>query len=302
MHHSPQAVLLKKRATYAAVVAATTIIVAKLIGWFMTSSLSILATLVDSLLDIVASIMNLLAVSYALQPPDEDHRFGHEKAEDIAAFTQAAFITGSALFVIATALRRFFTPEVVHPNIIGIYVMVFSVCVTGALVYFQSYVIKRTQSAAIKADSLHYFSDLITNFCIIIALIIQQYWPVKWLDPCLAVIISGYMIKSGWHIAISAFNNLMDREFDNEQREKIFHIIHAHPEVKGVHDLKTRWAGNKPFIQFHLELDGDMPLRQAHTIADEIESKVLEAFPYAEIFIHQDPEEEYRHLKNASEP
>lgn len=281
---------LMRYATYASVLTAAVIIVAKMFAWFYTDSLSLLSSLVDSILDIVASIINLFALRYALKPADEDHRFGHGKAEDIAAFSQSAFIAGSAIFIGTEAISRFLNPTAIEHSMIGIWVMLFSIIMTTILVMFQRYVVKRTKSTIVEADSLHYLTDFYVNIAVIVALLLYQFFDLKFVDPIFALGIAAYIFYTAWKVARKSFDHLMDKEFEEEDRQKIIVTALQHPLVKGLHDLRTRSSGIKPFIQFHLELDGDISLTEAHTISDEVEALVMKAFPNAEVLIHQDPE------------
>jgi ferrous-iron efflux pump FieF len=279
---------LMKLASTASVGVAGTIVFIKIIAWIMTDSLSLLSSLVDSVLDIVSSIINFMALRYALQPADEDHRFGHGKAEDIAAFAQAAFIAGSGLFIVVEAFSRFINPHEIGNSFIGIWVMVASSVLTLGLLAVQRYVIKQTNSSVIKADSLHYSTDMLVNMMVIGSFLAAMVWDMGFIDPVLALIIAAYIFKSAWQVGRGAFDNLMDREFSDEDRKKITEAVFACKGAKGMHDLRTRSSGITPFIQFHLELDGKMSLKEAHKITDKIEAEVLKHFPHAEVLIHQD--------------
>jgi cation diffusion facilitator family transporter len=284
---------LVKIATSASVISAFIIIIGKLIGWAMTDSLAILASLTDSLLDIVASIINLIAARYSLQPPDHKHRFGYGKAEDLAVFTQSSLFGISGIFLLVNAAKRMMYPEPIENNMIGIWIMAFSMGVTLILVIIQRYVIKKTNSQVVKADQLHYSVDLLSNAVVILSLFLSSKLDSDIIDPLFSIMIALYILYGAWHLLEGAFKNLMDHEFDDKEREAIFNIVLQHHKVKGLHDLKTRYSGPRPFIQFHLELDGDMSLKEAHHIAEEIEAKLLQRFTDAEITIHQDPAELY---------
>lgn len=282
---------LMRLASYASVATAAIIIIMKLGAWLYTDSLSLLASLADSVLDIIVSTINLFAISYALKPADEDHRFGHGKAEDIAALFQAAFIAGAAVLIVVEAIGRFVSPREVQQSMVGIYVMGASTVFTLALVMFQRYVVRQTRSTAITADSLHYMTDTIVNIVVIISLVLTYIGMASWLDPLFALAIAAYILHSGWGVGKIAFDKLMDKEFEETERQAIIAIILQHKEVMGLHDLRTRQSGIRPFIQFHLELDGDMTLTHAHIIADQVESSILKHYPNAEVIIHQDPDD-----------
>jgi ferrous-iron efflux pump FieF len=283
---------LMRLSTYFTVFGVFLIIIAKLYGWFITESVTMLASLTDSLLDICVSIMNLITVHYSLKPADHEHRFGHGKAEDLAVFIQSSFFGASGLYLIFVSLERLFEPtkQLISHSSIGIATMVFSILITLVILSFQHYVMKRVSSNVIKADSLHYLTDLLTNIVAIIGIFLVTYWNIPMFDSIAALAIALYIIVIALKMFKKAFNNLMDHELDEKDRELIIKIIKSHKQVLGFHDLKTRYAGNKPFIQFHLEMDENMPFKQTHKIAIEIEKMILEKIPNAEIIIHQDPE------------
>ena len=283
-----QAARLMKMATYASVTVAAALILAKSVAYWQTSSVSILASLVDSLMDSGASLLNLFAVRYALEPADRQHRFGHGKAESIAALAQSAFIIVSGLLLLVEACRRLLQPEPIGAFGVGLAVMLITIAATAVLLVFQGYVIRRTNSAAIRADALHYRTDLLTNSGVVVALLLAQFgWPGT--DPLFAIAAALYILWSARSIMRSAFNELVDRELPDTQRAQIIAIVEAHPEVRGVHDLRTRSAGRIDFVEMHLELDGSMPLVKAHRISDEVEAAVIAAMPGADVVIHQDP-------------
>ncbi|WP_299400124.1 cation diffusion facilitator family transporter [Pelagibius sp.] len=285
----PEAARLLRLATTASVATAAVLIVVKFAAFVLTDSVSILSTLIDSLLDAAASVVNLLAVRHALVPADREHRFGHGKAEPLAALGQAAFITGSAIFLVIEASHRFFAPRPLENSEVGIAVMVFSIAATLALVSFQRYVIRRTGSLAIQADSLHYVSDILVNAAVIVALIVTAQLGWLYADPIFGIAIAAYILYTAWQIASGALDMLMDRELPDEDRKRIHAVALAHPAVVGLHDLRTRTSGPQVFIQAHIEMDGGLSLIDAHTIADQVEEALLEAFPGAEIILHQDP-------------
>jgi len=282
---------LMRLATYASVAVASLLIAIKLVAWLATGSLAILSSLVDSVLDVLASLVNLLAVRHSLTPADAEHRFGHGKAEALAGLGQAAFIAGSALFLVIESVDRFITPQAVTHGAAGIAVMVVSIALTLGLVRFQIQVVRRTGSTAIGADSLHYRADLLVNGAIIVSLVLSTQWGIHWVDPATAIVIAGYILYSAWQIARGALDVLMDREFSAADRQRIIDIVNAHPEVKGIHDLRTRRSGLQPFVQLHLELAGAMTLHDAHIISDQVEAEIMAVFPGAEVIIHQDPED-----------
>lgn len=280
---------LMRWATYASVATASILIVVKVIAWFMTDSISILATLIDSSLDILASVINLLAVRHALQPADDEHRFGHGKAEALSGVGQALFIAGSAIFLLLQAAGRLFHPQqTIQAFDVGISVMVFSIIATVMLLSFQHYVIRKTNSTAIKADALHYKTDLLVNTSVIIALLLSVYGSA-YFDAIFGIGIAIYILYSAWHIVIESIDLLMDHEIEPDQRQQIVTLIETHPNAIGYHDLRTRRSGNTVFVQFHLELDQQQSLLSAHAIADQLEQQISQLFDQTEVIIHEDP-------------
>ena len=284
-----QAARLMRLASSAAVVAAILMIVLKFYAYLATGSVSLLSTLFDSALDIAASLVNLLAVRHALMPADEEHRFGHGKAEPLAGLMQVAFILGSSLLLVIEVYDHFIHPKPISNAGIGIAVMLASIAITGALILLQRHVVKRTGSIAIKADSAHYSSDFLVNFSVIAALLVSTYFGLWWTDPLFGLIVAIYIAYTAIQIGRQSFDMLMDREMDEVERQRIIEIVRRHPEVINLHDLRTRAAGQDLFIQFHLELDDDILLSAAHRISDAVEAELLLVFPGAEIIIHQDP-------------
>lgn len=279
---------LIKLATWASVIVAVCLIVIKTWAWDETQSVSLLASLIDSIMDSVASLINFFAVRYAMAPADEEHRFGHGKAEALAGLAQALLILGSIGLLLSQTVGRLWDPVVVENTPIGISVMVASMVLTGALVLLQRQVVKQTQSTAIEADSLHYTSDLLMNFGVIIALVLATYGYYG-ADPYLALGIGAYVIYSAWGIAKTAFHLLLDHELSDEQRQNITQLALTQPLVLGIHDLRTRQSGHMQFIQLHLDLQNDMLLMHAHDVADALEQRIMKAFPYADVIIHLDP-------------
>ena len=290
MHMAPQETArLLRLATYASISVATILIVAKLIAWGLSDSVSLLATLIDSVLDALASLINLIAVRHALTPADKEHRFGHGKAEALAGLSQSMFIAGSAGFLLLEAGRRLISPMSVEAVGTGIAVMLFSIVATLLLLGFQQHVIRKTNSTAIKADALHYRTDLLVNASVIAALWLSvQGW--AGFDALFACAIGIYILYSAWEIIVLSYDHLMDRELPDEQREEIKQLVLQHKSALGLHDLRSRHSGTMTFIQLHLELDDDLSLLKAHRISDEVEASLMEAFPESEIIIHIDPQ------------
>ena len=280
---------LLRLATYASISVALILIVAKLIAWGLSDSVSLLATLIDSVLDALASLINLIAVRHALTPADKEHRFGHGKAEALAGLSQSMFIAGSAGFLLLEAGRRLISPIAVESVGVSMLVMVFSIIATLLLLSFQAHVIRKTNSTAIRADALHYRTDLLVNASVILALWLSvKGW--AGFDALFACAIAIYILYSAWEIITVSYDHLMDRELPDEQREEIERLVLQHKSARGLHDLRSRHSGTVTFIQLHLELDDDLSLLEAHKISDEVELCLLEACPGSEIIIHIDPQ------------
>lgn len=282
-------------ATYASVATAVALVGMKLAAWLWTGSVSILASLIDSLMDSAASALNLLAVRYSLTPADEEHRFGHGKAEPLAGLAQAAFISGSAVFLILHAVERLRFPRALQDVNIGVAVMVVSIVLTALLLLIQQRAIRQTQSTAIRADALHYGTDLLTNLTVIIALLLSNYGWAR-ADSAMAILVAVYIFYSAGRIGYEAVQHLMDRELGSAIEEQILTIARREPEVRGIHDLRTRQSGQVQFVQLHLELDGGLALDRAHAIADRIEREIAALLPDAEVIIHQDPSDITEHV------
>ena len=285
----PAAQGMRRRATYASLAVAIVLIAAKFVAWIGTGSVALLSSLVDSLVDLAASLVNFFAVRHAATPADREHRFGHGKAEPLAALGQSAFLVGSAMLLLAEAVRRLVSPEPVVNTHTGIAVMVFSIIVTAGLVTYQRHVVRHTGSLAIGADELHYRSDIILNFTVIASLLLGSFLQVPLLDPLFGAAVGVWIIYNAVKIARLSLTQLMDHELPDDERARIRAIAEGHPEVSAVHDIRTRVAGPTAFIQLHIEMDGEMNLLRAHEVSDEVEAALGRAFPHAEIIIHEDP-------------
>ncbi len=291
---SPETTLLK-RATYASVTVALLLIGGKLAAWLLTGSLSVMASLVDSLMDAAASTINLVAVRLSLNPADSEHRFGHGKAEFLAGLAQASFIAGSSFFLVMHAVDRLRNPIPVTQTTVGIVIMALAIVITIILLAYQHHVIKKTGSTAIKADALHYATDVLTNGGTIVALVLARYGRPG-LDPVFAIVIAAFIFYSAAKIGYEAAQMLMDRELSPDLRGEIIRIAETPPQVRGVHDVRTRLSGRTIMIQLHLELDDNMPLKRAHGVARAVEKDLLRTWPEADIIIHQDPAEINRRI------
>ncbi len=280
---------LMRLATYASVATAASLIFAKAWAWWQSDSVSMLATLTDSSLDLLSSLVTLFAIYHALQPADKEHRFGHGKAEPLAGLWQALFVSVSALFLLYQAVQRLITPQPITDAVVtSIGVMLFAIFMTGLLLLFQRHVINRTGSTAISADALHYKTDFLINISIIVAIVMTA---AGWhrVDALMAIAIAFYILLSAWQIMCDAINLLMDHELPVEQRQQIQDLVLKHAEVRGLHDLRTRQSGLQIFIQLHLELDGDLSLRQANVISRQVEQDLSEQFADAQVLINTHP-------------
>lgn len=274
---------------YASISVAGILIIAKLAAYIWSDSVSVLVSLIDSALDCLISVLTLAGVRYAQRPPDRTHRFGHGKAEPLAALAQGAFIVGMSLLLVWESLKRLVYPEPVGPNMPAIGIMVLSIVLTLLLLAWQKYVVRRTGSLAVAADSLHYSGDFLMNLSVIVSLAVVEVTGWWWLDSAFAFVVAVFWGRNGFNIAHDSFNVLLDRELSTDERQRIFDIVGAHPACRGMHDLRTRTDGSAAFIEFHLELDGDLTLDAAHDITDTIEKNIQAAFPAASIIIHQEP-------------
>lgn len=288
---------LIKTATYAAVGVAAFLVMTKLFAWYITNSLSIKASLVDSLLDAFASIINFVAVRHALRPADAYHRFGHGKVEALASLAQALFIALSSLWLMHEVVDRLYKPTSLHYNSLAVGVMIVSTILTGLLILGQRYVVKKTNSLAISADALHYQTDILTNIGVLASFVLSAYLNLTYFDTGVGAMIALYILFASWKISKKSFGILMDRELPDETLTAIRHIAQSHPQVLGIHDLRTRSSGHNEFIQMHLDLEASLTLDQAHQIAEDVSSQIYAAFPTAEVIIHQDPVGRYRRRK-----
>lgn len=285
---NPHYARLVTLAAVSATAVALVLFIMKVFAWWHTGSVSLLASLVDSLVDIAASLVNLLVVRYSLQPADTEHAFGHGKAESLAALAQSMFISGSALFLILTGLQHSLEPQALHAPEVGIWVTLIALVATLLLVSFQRWVVKRTHSQAVRADMLHYQSDLLMNGAILVALALS--WKgITRADSLFALGIGGYILYSALRMGYDAVQSLLDRALPEDEHRAIAEVIVNWPGICGAHALRTRRSGPTRFIQLHLEMDDALPLVQAHQIADDLEQALREQFPGADIIIHQDP-------------
>jgi ferrous-iron efflux pump FieF len=271
---------LVRWASYASVLVAVILLGVKGVAYFRTDAVSLLTSLVDAAVDLAASLATLVGVWYASQPADADHRYGHGKGETLAAFLQAIFLIVAALALVSQAVRRLVFPEAINDIDAGLVIVLAS---------FQNYVLRNTGSQAITADRAHYRADILVNLGVLAALGITRMTGWQRADPSIAALISCYMLLNGAKIARAALRSLLDEELADAERDKIMRIILSQPEVRGVHDLRTRDAGDRVVIEFHLELDGHLSIADGHAITDATERAVASAFENADVLAHQEP-------------
>ncbi len=273
----------------ASLVTVLILIVIKSFALIQTGSASILASLIDSVVDASVSIMTFLAIKISLKPADEDHRHGHGKVEGLAALFQAAFIAGAGFFLLLESAGRFTGPTVAQESDIAIAIMAVATILSVVLVMVQNYSLKFAPSLAVEADRAHYSSDILINLGVIGVLFGLQHGAPWWIDPAFAVLIAFYLALTVRRIAGKAVDMLLDRELSGDARERITKKVLSHKYVMGMHDLRTSKSGMKIFISFDIELDPSLLLYNAHEIVREVEFELLIDFPNAEILIHADP-------------
>jgi ferrous-iron efflux pump FieF len=278
---------LSRQATMASIVVALILIVAKTWVYWATGSVSLLGSLLDSLLDGVTSFMNFIALRYALQPADDDHRYGHGKLESIAALAQSAFMIGSAVVLVLNSFDAMLDERKVVNSQWGVWVSLFAIVLTFALVCFQKYVVKKTQSLIVEADSLHYQGDLLMNAAVMITMIMVGFG-VFWLDSVMAVAIGIFLCFNAWRVGARALEELMDRQLPDVE-QKIEELVLNSQGSEGCHDVRCRTSGPNLFVQFHLELDENLALWSAHEIGDRIEKNIITEYGNADVIIHLDP-------------
>jgi ferrous-iron efflux pump FieF len=286
-HHQNYAYWVKLAAIGSSSVALLLVVI-KFYAWLITDSSAMLASTTDSVLDLFASVMNIVILRFALAPADKEHRFGHGKAESLAGLVQAAFVLGSALLLIFNGVERVMNPQVIVQSEVAIWVTIIAIVLTLVLVVFQRFVIKKTGSIVINADALHYQSDLLLNLGVLAAIILSQ---GIWLqaDGVFTIAVALYLLFGAGQIIYQSVYQLMDHELSDDEVAQITTIILAHDHTLGLHELRTRQSGAQRFIQFHLELDDNLSLLQAHSIGDEIEHEICQALAACEVFILPDP-------------
>jgi ferrous-iron efflux pump FieF len=280
---------IRRHATYASLVVAGVLILAKFVAFLLTDSVALLSSLFDSTFDLLASFITAYGVARAMRPPDHDHRFGYGKAEPLAAFVQAIFVIGSSLFLGYEAIARLLYPRPIENDAVGIGVMILAIVLTAGLVQFQKHVIQKTGSTAIKADRLHYVGDLAVNLAVIVAIVLRRRTGIDLFDPLFALGITLGLLFSAYRIVTTAMGALMDQELPQSSRYKIRDIVLCQKGVHGLHDMRTRTDGERVFVEIHVEMDAAMSLLDAHDLAEKISEDIKAEIPNAEALIHQEP-------------
>ncbi|GLS82106.1 cation efflux pump FieF [Paraferrimonas haliotis] len=277
-----------KLASRAAVATALILVLSKLVVWIFSGSASMLASLTDSFADGMVSLINFMAIRYAIIPPDEDHRYGHGKAEPLAALAQAVFILGACVFLAVYGGQRLINPVPLTHTGWGIGVSILAIVLTFALVQLQKKAVAETQSTVIEADAMHYRSDLLLNASVLLALVLAQFG-VWWADGLFAIAIAIYIGGQSIGLGYRSIQGLLDRELDEQTRDQIRRLIEDDTAIIDSHDLRTREAGKYTFVQVHITLDSQLPLKQAHQIGDAAMHRVQAQYPHMEVLVHLDP-------------
>ena len=281
---------LNRSAAYASIAVASLLVGLKIWAVWSTQSTAMLGSLADTVLDLVASLATLAGVWIAAQPADEEHRFGHGKAEALSAMFQVVLISISALTLAVRAAGQLVAGARPGGASEGIAVSGIAIVATLGLLSWQRRVIASTGSVAIATDHLHYKSDLLLNLAVIAALALDRYAGVPWADAAFGLLIALWLGWGAWHASTAAIDHLMDREWPDDRKARFLEVVARHPELKGLHDLRTRTSGNHEFVQFHMSVDPDMTVRDVHVVMDEIEAKLAKEFPGTEFLIHPDPD------------
>ena len=280
---------LKKIAASSSITLAVVLCLLKSLGAYVSGSLAVLSSMIDSLSDIIASLITFWAVKVSGRPASCDYRYGYGKVEALSAVVQAIFIAMSGAYVLYDAILRLAEHQVLLQTGFGLWVMVISMILTIGLVVFQRYVAKVTGSKAILADSMHYSVDILTNGAIIVSLGIIKIWQINWIDSVMAMVVAVYLLYSAYDLAKESIPLLLDRELSENIRQNVLKIIRSHRLKPEVHDLRTHDLGGVYMFEFHLELDGKLDLATAHNYTAEIEEMVCKAYPGAQVIIHQEP-------------
>lgn len=281
---------LTTRAAAASITMAVGLLGLKIWAAIATGSVSVLGSLADTGLDVLASLITFYAVRLAAEPADDQHGFGHGKAEAIAALFQTFLIITSAIGIGWRGISRIGSGHEPQAPELGIIVSVIAIAGTLALLAYQRHIVKQTGSIAIAADRAHYTSDLLLNGSVIAALVLDSILDVRGADPVFGVAIAAWLAWSAFQVVRTSIDQLMDKEWPEEKRLRFLALADSHPELRGIHDLRTRTSGTSDFVQFHVWVDPAMTVSEAHRVMDEIEAKLMAEFPGTEVIIHPDPD------------
>ena len=281
---------LTRSAAIASIVTAVFLASLKIWATWKTGSTAMLGSLADTSLDLIASIATLVGVWIAAQPADEDHRFGHGKAEALAAMFQVILIALSAAGIAFRSIQHLAVGQETAAANEGIVVSLVAIGATFGLLAWQRHVIRKTGSLAIRTDNVHYQSDLFLNLAVIAALVLDQYLGFAKADPAFGLAIAGWLAWGAWNAASEAVDHLMDKEWPDERRDAFLEVLARHPDIKGVHDLRTRTSGMHDFVQFHMAVDPSLSIVKVHNLMDDVEARLARDFPGVEVLIHPDPE------------
>ena len=284
--HSPRHALL---ASVTSIALGTVLIAAKAFMYWHGHSASVLASLMDSISDVIVSVMSFFAIHFSLKPADTGHRYGHGKIEGLAALAQAAMIAIAGLLLVKESSSRFFHPVPITGHGMGIAVMLLAIALSIVIVRVQNYTLKRAPSLAVEADKAHYEMDILINAGVAVVLLVLYYGGPPWVDPVFALAVAAYLARTVWDIGRQGLDMLLDHELPLPVREHIIARVKSHAGVLGMHDLRTMRSGMNLFISFDIEVDPDLKLKDAHDITREIEALLIEDYPHAEIMIHVDP-------------
>lgn len=280
---------ITREAAVLSVVVAAALIALKGWAWLASGSVAMLSSLADSMLDIVASLFTYFAVRYAAVPPDREHRFGHGKAESFAGLFQAGLVALSGALIAVEAVKRLVSGRPVTHGVEAIVVMVISIALTAVLIWRQTRAVQKTGSVATQGDRAHYAADLLANVAVIVGIAASAFLGWAWADAVAGLLVAAWLAWGAWKVAAQSADHLMDRELADADRARIKALALEGGEVLAVHDLRTRAAGPFVHIQFHADLDPDLPLRRAHEIIVAAEARIRSEFQAADIIIHPDP-------------
>ena len=291
---------LTRSAALASVAVALCLLILKTVAVWRTGSVAVLGSLADTGLDLVASLVTLMGVRLAAMPADREHRFGHGKAEALASLFQVTLIGMAAIGLAGESIHRWLAGgHRASAAETGIVVSCIAIALSVALVVYQKRVVARTGSLAISTDNLHYQSDFFLNLSVIAALVLETYAGLTGVDLLAGFGIALWLGWGAWRSASNAVDHLMDKEWSVEDRQHFIDVASRHPQLKGIHDLRTRKSGTTSFVQFHVMVDPTMTVRQAHRVMDEIEAVLMKEFPGVDILIHPDPE---GHVEGGDDP